>query len=147
MQLWSTPLEQGADYDFSISNEELLELVKRQDQEALRLLFRRHERPIYSLLFRMLNNHEDAEEALGKAHITVNKNAVPFDTQSPFITSGIRIGTPAVTTRGFGTDDMKTVARWIDRAVRSVGDDGELGRIASEVHEICGKYPLYPGLE
>lgn len=90
---------------------------------------------------------KDAETALGRAGITVNKNAVPFDTQSPFITSGIRIGTPAVTTRGFGAGDMKTVARWIDYAVRNASDDGTLRRIASEVHEVCGKYPLYPGLE
>ena len=57
------------DYDFSVSNEELLRLCKRQDQDALRVLFRRHERPVYSLLFRMLSNHEDAEEALSLIHI------------------------------------------------------------------------------
>ena len=59
------------DYDFSVSNEELLRLCERQDQDALRLLFRRHERPVYSLLFRMLSNHEDAEEALADVFVKV----------------------------------------------------------------------------
>lgn len=88
-----------------------------------------------------------AEAALDKAGMTVNKNAVPFDTQSPFITSGIRIGTPAATTRGFGADDMKQIARWIDRAVRNVENESELATIKAEVLESCNKHPLYPGLE
>ncbi len=88
-----------------------------------------------------------AEAALDKAGMTVNKNAVPFDTQSPFITSGIRIGTPAATTRGFGPDDMKQIARWIDRAVRNVENESELATIKAEVLESCNKHPLYPGLE
>ncbi|HOO86933.1 MAG TPA: serine hydroxymethyltransferase, partial [Synergistales bacterium] len=74
-----------------------------------------------------------AEAALDKAGMTVNKNAVPFDTQSPFITSGIRVGTPAATTRGFGVDDMKQIARWIDRAVRNVENESELATIKAEV--------------
>lgn len=88
-----------------------------------------------------------AEAALDRAGITVNKNAVPFDTQSPFITSGIRVGTPAVTTRGFGEDDMKLVARWIDRVVRNVENDKEIEAVRAEVLEACGNHPLYPGLE
>ena len=88
-----------------------------------------------------------AEAALDKAGMTVNKNAVPFDTQSPFITSGIRVGTPAATTRGFGVDDMKQIARWIDRAVRNVENESELATIKAEVLESCNKHPLYPGLE
>ncbi len=88
-----------------------------------------------------------AEAALEQAGITVNKNAVPFDTQSPFVTSGIRIGTPAATTRGFGRDDMKQFARWIDRAVKNVENERELENIRAEVLELCAKHPLYPGLE
>lgn len=88
-----------------------------------------------------------AEAALDRAGITVNKNAVPFDTQSPFITSGIRVGTPAVTTRGFGEDDMKLLARWIDRVVRNVENDKEIEAVRAEVLEACGNHPLYPGLE
>lgn len=88
-----------------------------------------------------------AEAALVRAGITVNKNAVPFDTQSPFVTSGIRIGTAAATTRGFGSNDMKDIARWIDRAVRNVENESALETIRSEVLEACASYPLYPGLE
>ena len=88
-----------------------------------------------------------AEAALDRAGITVNKNAVPFDTQSPFVTSGIRVGTPAATTRGFGEDDMKLIARWIDRVVRNVENDKEIEAVRAEVLESCGNHPLYPGLE
>ncbi len=88
-----------------------------------------------------------AEAALDRAGITVNKNAVPFDTQSPFVTSGIRVGTPAATTRGFGEDDMKLIARWIDRVVRNVENDKEIEAVRAEVLEACGNHPLYPGLE
>lgn len=75
-----------ADYDFSVSNEELLDLCKRQDQEALRVLLRRHERPVYSMLFRMLSNHEDAEEALADVFVKVWRNATGFKGDSKFTT-------------------------------------------------------------
>jgi glycine hydroxymethyltransferase len=88
-----------------------------------------------------------AEAALDRAGITVNKNAVPFDTQSPFVTSGIRVGTPAATTRGFGENDMKLIARWIDRVVRNVENEKEIEAVRAEVLEACGNHPLYPGLE
>jgi glycine hydroxymethyltransferase len=84
-----------------------------------------------------------AEETLEHAGITVNKNAVPFDTRSPFVTSGIRIGTPATTTRGFREAEMLQVAAWIDRALRNVGDSSELARIRGEVRELCRQFPLY----
>ncbi len=88
-----------------------------------------------------------AEAALDKAGITVNKNTVPFDTQSPFITSGIRLGTPAVTTRGFKEKDMKLVARWIDMVLQDVENERSLSSIRAEVLEACANHPLYPGLE
>lgn len=90
---------------------------------------------------------KDAEAALDRAGITVNKNSVPFDTRSPFVTSGIRIGTPALTTRGFGGDDMRRIARWIDRVVKNIGDEKEIGKVRAEVLEACKNHPLYPGLE
>jgi len=88
-----------------------------------------------------------AEEALEKAGLTVNKNAIPFDTQPRFVTSGIRIGTPAVTTRGLQEEDMKTVASWIDRVIGSINDEAQLAVIRQEVHELCEHYPLYADLQ
>ena len=84
-----------------------------------------------------------AEAALEKAGITVNKNAVPFDTRSPFVTSGIRIGTPATTTRGLKEADMEQVADWIAQALAHVDDEARLQAIRNEVAELCRKHPLY----
>ncbi|MBR5346685.1 MAG: serine hydroxymethyltransferase [Deltaproteobacteria bacterium] len=87
-----------------------------------------------------------AEAALEKAGITVNKNAVPFDTRSPFVTSGIRIGTPATTTRGLKEADMEQVADWIAQALAHVDDEARLQAIRNEVAELCRKHPLYTHL-
>jgi glycine hydroxymethyltransferase len=87
-----------------------------------------------------------AEAALEKAGITVNKNAVPFDTRSPFVTSGIRIGTPATTTRGLKEADMEQVAEWIAQALAHVDDEARLQAIRNEVAELCRKHPLYARL-
>lgn len=84
-----------------------------------------------------------AEATLEKAGITVNKNAVPFDTRSPFVTSGFRIGTPATTTRGLKEAEMELVAGWIDRALKNVENVEELAKIRAEVKELCKKFPLY----
>ncbi len=84
-----------------------------------------------------------AEETLEKAGITVNKNAVPFDTRSPFVTSGVRIGTPATTTRGLKEDEMKQVADWISRALNNIDNEDALLVIRNEVKELCKKFPLY----
>lgn len=84
-----------------------------------------------------------AERALEDAGITVNKNAVPYDTRSPFVTSGIRIGTPATTTRGLKEPEMLQVAEWIDRALKNIENGAELTKIRGEVKELCLKFPLY----
>jgi glycine hydroxymethyltransferase len=84
-----------------------------------------------------------AEETLEKAGITVNKNAVPFDTRSPFVTSGIRIGTPASTTRGLQEKEMRQIGAWIDEALQNIGDDAVLERIRGEIRELCKQFPLY----
>jgi glycine hydroxymethyltransferase len=84
-----------------------------------------------------------AEKVLGLAGITVNKNTVPKETQSPFVTSGIRIGTPAVTTRGMKEDDMARIAGFIDRALKAPEDAASLDRIKQEVKELANAYPLY----
>jgi glycine hydroxymethyltransferase len=89
---------------------------------------------------------KDAEKALERAGITVNKNTVPGETESPFVTSGVRIGTPALTTRGLGTAEMREIARLIDDTISAAGDDANLQRVRGEVQEICGRFPLYQEL-
>ncbi len=86
---------------------------------------------------------KDADAALGRAHITVNKNAVPNDPRPPFVTSGLRIGTPAVTTRGFGVGESRQVAAWIADVLDGMDDDAAIGRVRDEVLSICGRYPVY----
>lgn len=88
---------------------------------------------------------KEAEEALGKADITVNKNMVPFDDKSPFVTSGIRIGTAAVTTRGLVENDMKTIVDLIDEAITNFEDDQKLYSIAEKVNEMMKGVPLFAG--
>ncbi len=89
---------------------------------------------------------KDAEEALEAAGLTVNKNAIPFDTQSRFVTGGIRIGTPAVTTRGLKEAEMEKIADWINRAIENRENKEELGQIRVEVRMLCEDFPLYPEL-
>ncbi len=84
-----------------------------------------------------------AEEALDIAHITLNKNGVPDDPQPPAITSGVRIGTPAATTRGFGKDEFLRVSEWILRVLRAPADAGELKKVGAEVGALCAQYPIY----
>ncbi len=86
---------------------------------------------------------KDAERALELSGITVNKNMVPFDDKSPLVTSGIRIGTPAVTTRGFGEDEMSIVADLIDRVVTNVGKEKVYSDVKADVAALCGRFPLY----
>ena len=94
-----------------------------------------------------LNNKDltgkDAEGALEKAGITVNKNTVPFETRSPFVTSGIRIGTPAVTSRGLKENEMKTIGKWINDVIGNKDDENFLNKVKSEVKELCKSFPYY----
>ncbi|MBC7553180.1 MAG: serine hydroxymethyltransferase [Taibaiella sp.] len=87
-----------------------------------------------------------SENILVKADITINKNMVPFDDKSPFVTSGIRLGVPAVTTRGLKEDDMQYVVDWIDRALTSPDDEQSIRNIKGEVNEFMTRFPLYPEL-
>ena len=84
---------------------------------------------------------KELEKRLDEVHITVNKNAIPNDPESPFVTSGIRIGTPAVTSRGFGEEEMKKIAGWIFDTVTDFENSKD--RISKEVQELCAKYPIY----
>ena len=84
-----------------------------------------------------------AENILGKAGITLNKNMVPFDTKSPFVTSGIRVGTPAITTRGMGETEMRQIVNWIDKIITEPDNEKIISNILSDVNELCSKFPIY----
>ncbi len=86
---------------------------------------------------------KDADAALGRAHITVNKNAVPNDPRPPAVTSGLRIGTPAITTRGFKEPEMQQLANWIADVLDHVGDESVVERVRAEVVTLCARFPVY----
>ena len=86
---------------------------------------------------------KEADAWLGAAHITVNKNSVPNDPRSPFVTSGIRIGTPAVTTRGFGEAEVRELAGWIADILDSKGDEAVINAVKAKVEAVCAKFPVY----
>lgn len=87
-----------------------------------------------------------AQETLDKAYITLNKNAVPFDDKSPFVTSGIRVGVPAITTRGMKETDMQTVVDFIDRVLMNIDDENTIVSVKEEVKAFMNQFPLYPEL-
>ena len=86
---------------------------------------------------------KDADAALGRANITVNKNTVPNDPRSPFVTSGLRMGTPAVTTRGFDVDEVKELAGWIADVLDDLGNDAVINSTRQKVLDICKRFPVY----
>ena len=88
---------------------------------------------------------KDADAALGRAHITVNKNAVPNDPRSPFVTSGLRIGTTAVTTRGFGESECRDLAGWMCDILDSLEDESVNDRVREQVEGLCSRFPVYAG--
>jgi len=90
---------------------------------------------------------KEAETALDKAGITCNKNMIPFDTRSPFNPSGIRLGTPAITTRGFKETDMKVIADSINKVVENINSKEVILKVKADILELCSKYPLYPGVK
>ena len=86
---------------------------------------------------------KDAETALDLAGITVNKNTVPNEKRSPFVTSGVRIGTPALTTRGMKESEMTTIAGWIAQVLKDPSNETQLKTIKNQVRELCSKFPIY----
>lgn len=86
---------------------------------------------------------KDADAALGRAHITVNKNAVPNDPRSPFVTSGLRLGTPAITTRGFGEAECRELAGWICDILDNLEDETVNSRVREQVEALCARFPVY----
>ena len=97
-------------------------------------------------LLKMPYSGKDAEAALERARITLNKNTIPFEPTSPFVTSGIRIGTPAVTTRGMKEEEMVQIANMIASVLRNIDDENVIARVKDEVAELCQRFPLYPEL-
>jgi len=87
-----------------------------------------------------------AQETLDRAHITLNKNAVPYDDKSPFVTSGIRVGVPAITTRGMKEEHMEPVVELIDRVLMNIDDVALIEKVSGDVHDLMGNFPLYPEL-
>lgn len=86
---------------------------------------------------------KDADAALGRANITVNKNTVPNDPRSPFVTSGLRLGTPAITTRGFDIADVTELTSWICDVLTDINDEGVIQRVKGQVLDLCGRFPVY----
>ncbi len=85
----------------------------------------------------------ETEKALGRANITCNKNGVPFDPEKPTVTSGVRLGSPAATTRGFGEPEFRQIAEWICQVVDDLGDEAVEARVKGEVVDLCGRFPIY----
>lgn len=88
---------------------------------------------------------KDCQIALDKANITTNKNTIPFETLSPFVTSGIRIGAPAVTTRGMKEKEMELIGNYIADVFENINDDNKIAEVKCKVKELCAAYPLYKG--
>src|SRR5690606_6894506 len=88
-----------------------------------------------------------AENTLVKADITLNKNMVPFDDRSPFVTSGIRVGVPAITTRGLKENDMDQIVNWLDKVLMNPDEESVISRVKNEVNDFMGGFSLYPKMD
>lgn len=86
---------------------------------------------------------KDADAALGRANITVNKNAVPNDPNPPFVTSGLRIGSPAITTRGFKQEEVADLTAWMCDVLDDLDDESKISEVKSKVLELCSRFPVY----
>ena len=134
--------------EFKIYQEQVMEnaivMAKVLKERGLRIVSGRTESHVFLVDLRAKNiTGKDAEAALGRAHITVNKNAIPNDPQKPFVTSGVRIGTPAMTTRGFTEIEAERVAHLIADVLEAPADETVLERVRGEVAAICRKFPVY----
>jgi len=114
------------------------------EERGMRVVSGRTESHVFLLDLRAKNiTGKEAEAALGKAHITVNKNGIPNDPQKPFVTSGIRIGSPAMTTRGFTEIESERVAHLVADVLDNPNDEAVLAKVRAEVSELCKKFPVY----
>ncbi len=119
-------------------------MAKGLQKRGLRIVSGRTECHLFLVDLRAKNiTGKDAEAALGRAHITVNKNAIPNDPQKPFVTSGIRVGSPAMTTRGFKEKEAEQLANLIADVLDAPNDEKVMTRVAGEVKAMCDKFPVY----
>jgi glycine hydroxymethyltransferase len=144
----ATALKEAMAPEFRAYQEQVIEnaqvMAKALKQRGLRIVSGRTESHVFLVDLQAKNiTGKDAEAALGKAHITVNKNAIPNDPQKPFVTSGIRIGTPAMTTRGFTEIEAEQVANLIADVLDAPADEAVLARVRGEVAALCKKFPVY----
>ena len=121
-------------------------MAKALQRRGLRIVSGRTESHMFLVDLRAKKiTGKDAENVLGRAHITVNKNAIPRDPQTPFVTSGIRLGTPAVTTRGFGAPEVEQLANLIADVLDAPSDDKVVARVAADITALCQRFPVYAG--
>jgi len=119
-------------------------MARALQQRGLRIVSGRTDCHLFLVDLRAKNvTGKDAENALGRAHITVNKNAIPNDPQKPMVTSGVRLGSPAITTRGFGAAEADRLGHLIADVLESTSDETSIARVATEVKALCAKFPVY----
>ncbi len=140
--------KEAASKDFKLYQEQVianaLVMCKVLTERGLRIISGRTESHVFLVDLRAMKlTGKEAEAALGKAHITVNKNAIPNDPEKPFVTSGIRIGTPAMTTRGFKEIEAEHLANLIADVLENPTDEAVLSRVANEAKAMCAKFPVY----
>ncbi len=140
--------KEAATKEFRLYQEQVLEnaivMAKVLQERGLRIVSGRTQSHVFLVDLRAKNlTGKEAEAALGLAHITVNKNAIPNDPQKPFVTSGIRLGTPAMTTRGFKEIEAEHLANLIADVLDAPADESVLSRVANEVKAMCAKFPVY----
>jgi glycine hydroxymethyltransferase len=140
--------KEAATKEFKHYQEQVIEnaivMAKVLQERGLRIVSGRTESHVFLVDLRAKNlTGKEAEAALGLAHITVNKNAIPNDPQKPFVTSGIRIGTPAMTTRGFKEIEAERLANLIADVLDAPADEAVISRVANEAKAMCVKFPVY----
>ena len=142
-------LREAATVEFKIYQQQVIKnaqvMAVALHEHGLRIVSGRTESHMFLVDLRPMQlTGKEAEAALGRAHITVNKNTIPNDPQKPMVTSGIRLGTPAMTTRGFGEAQARQVAAWIAGALEARDDERRLTNIAARVKALCAEFPVYP---
>jgi len=141
-------LKEAASKEFKVYQELVIDnarvMAKVLQERGLRIVSGRTDSHVFLVDLRAKNlTGKDAEAALGRAHITVNKNAIPNDPQKPFVTSGIRIGTPAMTTRGFKEIEAEQLSNMIADVLDAPADEAVLDRVAGKAKAMCAKFPVY----